>query len=209
MADGDLDWDILYRYLCLISEEIKDIFPYAVIKSNRCEADDIIAVISKAYHKMEENVIIISSDKDFRQLQTYENVKQFSPYHNDFLVEKQPETYLKQHILSGDVGDAIPNALSDPDTFVVKGKRQTPLTAKRLTLLMGAEPTKYESRIKIGYDRNKSIVDLIDGIPLQYQDQILKDVEKSINNIPSGQLIMTYLMKKKLQNLMDVAQDFV
>ena len=49
-----------------------------------------------------EPVMIISSDKDFIQLQKYNNVKQFSPIQKKAVVDKNPRNYLFNHIMRGD-----------------------------------------------------------------------------------------------------------
>ena len=57
-------------------EEIKENFPWKMMQVEGCEFDDIIAVLTKHYAPHEE-VIIISGDKDFQQLQKYPSVTQW------------------------------------------------------------------------------------------------------------------------------------
>ena len=57
----------------------KENFPYVVMYEAKCEADDIIATLVKYYHQ-HEDIMIVSGDKDFIQLQQYKNVKQYAPY---------------------------------------------------------------------------------------------------------------------------------
>ena len=59
------------------SEEIREFLPYKVVETYGAEADDVIATLCKHYQN--EKVMIISGDKDFIQLQKYDNVKQYSP----------------------------------------------------------------------------------------------------------------------------------
>ena len=55
----------------------KENLPYKMIEVYGAEADDIIATLCK--HFQDEKIMIVSGDKDFIQLQTYPNVKQYSP----------------------------------------------------------------------------------------------------------------------------------
>ena len=77
-----------------------------------------------------EDILIISSDKDFQQLQSFGNIKQYSPAHREYLVCENPEWYLSNHIIRGDSSDGIPNILSDDDTFINPDKKQTIMNKK-------------------------------------------------------------------------------
>ena len=57
--------------------------------------------------------LIVSGDKDFQQLQRYDNVKRWSPNLNKFIEPEDPQEFLKEHILKGDKSDGIPNILSN------------------------------------------------------------------------------------------------
>ena len=56
-----------------------------------CEADDVIGALVHNTQEFGnfEPIMIISSDKDFIQLQKFSNVKQFSPLQKKFLQAKQ------------------------------------------------------------------------------------------------------------------------
>ena len=98
-------------------DEISLNFPYKNIKLNKIEADDIIAILCKKYHQ-QEKILIVSSDKDFQQLQRYENVKQYIPFKKSYVVCEEPENYIIEHIIKGDSSDGVPNILSPDNTFV-------------------------------------------------------------------------------------------
>ena len=78
-----------------------------------------------------EDVVIISADKDFIQLQQYGHVIQWSPMFNKMIKEDNPRRYLFEHLLKGDAGDGVPNANSHDDVFVTAA-RQTPMTQKAI-----------------------------------------------------------------------------
>ena len=129
---SDFDWSELFRLLHMVREEIAENFPYKVVYIDKAEADDIIATLILNKDK-EEPVLILSSDKDFIQLQKYKNVNQYSPLKKNFLDTDNPENFLREHILRGDVSDGVPNFLSSDDTFVTD-KRQTPLSKKKVSV---------------------------------------------------------------------------
>ena len=114
----------------MIKSELIEFFPYKVLEVDNAEADDIIA--SVVFHvasepKNYEKVLILSSDKDFIQLQKYNFVSQYSPMQKKFVNGLDPTTYIKEHILKGDRGDGVPNFLSPDNTFVDE-LRQRPLS---------------------------------------------------------------------------------
>ncbi len=109
--ESTIDWNEVFRIINLVREEIQDNFPYKVMHEDGCEADDVIAQLAIETQEFgkHEPVMIVSADGDFKQLQVYKNVKQFSPLLKKFVVEPNPRTYLAEHILKGDTGDGVPN----------------------------------------------------------------------------------------------------
>ena len=74
---SDQDWNEIFRILHLVRDEIKENLPYKVVHMEGVEADDIIAslVLQSQEFGMNEPIMIVSSDKDFIQLQKFNNVK--------------------------------------------------------------------------------------------------------------------------------------
>ena len=128
---SDLDWNAVHGIMDRLYREVSVTFPYKNIKIEKVEADDIIAILCAKYHT-EENIVIVSSDKDFQQLQKYPNVRQYNPMKKEFMKCEDPENFIIEHILKGDSSDGIPNILSDDDTFVVEDKRQKPCGKKKI-----------------------------------------------------------------------------
>ena len=106
---SDLDWGQIFETLNKVKQEIKENFPYRYMYVERAEADDIIAILTK---HATEKVMIVSGDKDFQQLHKYDYVKQWSPNLNKLIDCPDPDRFLKEHILSGDKSDGIPNILT-------------------------------------------------------------------------------------------------
>jgi len=172
LKKSDVNWDDIYGMMDDIREEVINTFPYKNIKIKTVEADDIIAIICEKYHT-QEDIVIVSSDKDFQQLQRYENVKQYSPIKKEFLFCENPEIFLIEHILGGDSSDGIPNILSDDDVFVDENKRQKPCGKKRISE-MKEDIGKWSSHEN--WNRNQNLIDF-NRIPDEIRNIILEEFE--------------------------------
>lgn len=208
---SDLDWHMIFEVLKSIKDEIKDIFPYKVIQVHGAEADDVIGTLCHEYGHLgingnnPEPILVLSSDKDFVQLQKYANVDQYSPIQKKFVRCSNPARYIHEHIIKGDRGDGVPNFLSDDDTFVAS-KRQKPISSKKIDSWNGMNPSEFcDERMLRNYKRNQQLVDL-DFIPKELQENILDQYENYDVNDRSK--LFNYFIAKKLRNLMDSIQEF-
>lgn len=130
---SSFNWDQFFEFFNTIKSEMKTELPFKVIEVDGCEADDVIAVLSQLLCPSQEEIIIVSSDKDLLQIQNLcPKVKQWSPYHKKFINSTTNNYNLFEHIVRGDSGDGIPNIFSDDDVFVTKGKRSHPIRAKTI-----------------------------------------------------------------------------
>ena len=208
---SELDWHMIFDTLGKIRDEMIENFPYKIIHLEQCEADDIIAVLAKGNQDFgfgNEPVMIVSSDKDFKQLHKWSNVSQFSPILRKIIKVKSTEIHpnLIEHIVKGDSGDGIPNILSKDDVFV-KGERQTPVSAKRLAEFVEngftACRTDEERR---NWQRNQTLVDFA-HIPENIQKTIM---DTYLNTKPKGDKmrIMNYLIANRCRLLLDEIEEF-
>ena len=196
---ADLDWKMLFDTLQIVKEEIRDNFPYRYMYVEQCEADDIIAILVK---HAREPVMIVSGDKDFQQLHKYDYVKQWSPNLNKLITCDNPDLFLKEHILTGDKSDGIPNILSNDDCFA-EGIRQTPLRKgiKDSYLRMTIEK---DDKYYRNYLRNQTLIDL-EFIPQNIEDKILEEYE---NTVPVKGKVFDYLRTHRLNELLNHVEDF-
>ena len=196
---SDLDWKMLFDTLQVVKEEIRDNFPYRYMYVEQCEADDIIAILVK---HSREPVMIVSGDKDFQQLHKYDYVKQWSPNLNKLITCDNPDLFLKEHILTGDKSDGIPNILSNDDCFV-EGIRQTPLRKgiKDSYLRMTIEK---DDKYYRNYLRNQTLIDL-EFIPQNIEDKILDEYS---NTEPVRGKVFDYLRTHRLNELLNHVEDF-
>jgi hypothetical protein len=200
---SDVDWDAIYNSLHSIRSEIKEVFPYKNITVQTTEADDIIFVLCKHFHKTEK-ILILSNDKDFMQLGVFENVYQYSPLKKSYIKTENPKMFLLEHIVRGDASDGVPNILSDDDTFVTEDKQQKRLTTKVMTKVMDDIVNNRITELPF-YERNKSIIDL-SAIPMELEQSIIDEFEKPVTGSKSK--VMSYMIEKKLKNLITNLEDF-
>jgi len=202
-VDSATDWDYIFTVITEIKNEIAENFPYVVMYVERCEADDIIATLVKHYNTT-ESIMIISGDKDFIQLQRYNNVKQYSPIQKKFVEDSDPIKFLQEQIIKGDRSDGIPNILSEDDIFLTD-KKQSPITKKRLEEWLDIENIPLGSETKKYYERNKKLIDL-DQIPGIIQNEILSKYRQY--EIPDRSKLLPYFIENKLKSLMENISDF-
>ena len=199
---SDFDWKKIFLILNKIRTELKESFPYRVIEVEGAEADDIIANFA---YNAKQPLLILSSDKDFIQLQKNPNVKQFSIIQKKYLNGVDPTTYLKEHIIKGDRGDGIPNILSEDDTFV-SGKRQSKIIKTRLESWIKMDPQEFcNDKMFRNYCRNEQLVDL-NKTPSDIIDKIV-DIYNNYKDNGRSKLF-NYFVKHKLRNLMEHLQEF-
>ena len=196
------DWDIMFKLILEIKDEIAENLPYKVIAVENAEADDIIAVIVGLQE--EDKYLIISGDKDFRQLQKFNNVFQYSTIQKIIIKEDNPKRYLHEQIIKGDRSDGVPNILSPDDVFTTK-KKQSPITKKKLEEWAQVDDIPLGSETKKYYNRNKKLIDL-SMIPESLVNSIINSYKNC--KVPSRSKLLPYFMNYKLKSLIENINDF-
>jgi 5'-3' exonuclease len=205
---SDLDWHLIFDILGRFKNELKEHFPYKVIDVEGAEADDVIGTLAPR-HVAHENVLILSSDGDFLQLQQYNNakyqIKQYNPTAKKYIISNDPHKDLKEKIIRGDAGDGIPNVLSASDSFVNSIKQKS-ITEPKLQVMMNEDWNDWDNEYaKINFDRNRRLIDL-SFIPAELKQEIINTYEE-FKPSPKNKLL-DYFISNKLMNLMDVIEDF-
>jgi len=203
------NWDAIFEVLNKIKSEIKENLPYKFLEVYGAEADDIIATLCKHSQTEKdrtknENILIVSGDKDFIQLQKYVNVKQYSPILKKYVDGHNPDTYIKEHILKGDTSDGVPNVLSPDNTFT-DGLRQKPLGKKKIETWLDIDIDDLQDEVKRNYQRNEKLIDL-SKIPNELEDEILTE----FHGAPFGDRskLLNYFIKSRLKNLTETIGEF-
>jgi len=205
-AASELDWKAIFDCLSKIRAEIKEFFPYRVIDIETAEADDVIGTLCEEFGDTYEKILILSGDKDFQQLQKFRNVQQYDPVQKKKIICNNPEQFLVEHIIKGDAGDGVPNILSDDNCFVI-GKRQSPITQKKLDSLIQAN--MFENHDQPSYRnfaRNRQLIDLTQ-IPVTVKQQIMESYLQQANKKSNN--LLNYFIANKLKNLTDSIGEFV
>jgi len=205
------NWALIFETLHKIKDELKQNFPYKVIQVDGAEADDIIGTLCNKYGVFLKNsetpkILILSSDKDFMQLQKFINVDQYSPMAKKLIrPECNPHAFLCEHIIRGDRSDGIPNILSNDDTFVTES-RQKPITAKKLNTWITQDPEDFCTTDMLrNYNRNQILIDL-SKIPQELQENILQGYEDAPRRDRSK--LFNYFIQNKMKNMMEHLQEF-
>lgn len=205
------DWAKAFSIMHDIKEEILANFPYKVIEVDECEADDIIGELCANTQEFGqyEDVMIISADKDFLQLQRYPNVRQYSPLLKKEYKEDAPLVGLMEKIMTGDAGDGVPNVLSDDDVFV-EGRRQTPLSKKKKEAIkedLAEGELLYAASWYRNYQRNETLIDLT-KTPDRLKLQIIEKYNSQDQWHNKG-LVFPYLINKNMKMLIESVEEFI
>lgn len=208
--ESNIDWTKIFDCLNTVTDEIKQFFPYPVINVDSAEADDVIAVLVKknVSEGSENKILILSGDKDFIQLHSYNGntiVKQYDPINKKYVKANDPKKYMREHILKGDVGDGIPNFLS-PDNCLAEGIRQKPILKKKLANWVNDDPKMFCDDIQYrNYMRNDILINL-DNTPKKICENILNEYTNQQGKGRSN--IFNYMVKNRLKVLMESIGDF-
>ena len=218
-AESPLDWEMIFDTMNKLRSELDEFFPYKVVHVNGAEGDDVIAVLVKylqtnelvqrGLEEVPEEILIVSADTDFVQLQEYPNVSQWTPMFKKMIIEHNPREYRFNKIICGDVGDGVPNIFSDDDTLVVDGKRQKPATAKKVQPILDAclNFMPIPSEHSRNFDRNKLMIDLVEyGTPQDIVDEIITTYCSA--NVAPRNALLGYFMKFRLNNLASSLSQF-
>jgi hypothetical protein len=205
---SELDWKAIFDCLNKIRAELKEYFPYRVIDIEAAEADDIIGTLVNDRGTMlagGEQILILSGDKDFIQLHTYANVKQYDPVRKKFIKHDNPEQYLLEHIIKGDAGDGVPNILS-ADNCLVTGERQRPIISKKLSQWVNMKPEEFcDERTLRNYFRNRQLIDL-QMTPMEICEKVRESYKQQENK--SRDKLFNYFIVNKLKHLMENIGEF-
>lgn len=172
-----VNFETFYPIMQDFINNIKEMFTcWNVIQVDKCEADDIIAVLTKEFCKKPNNLVeLISTDGDFVQLQKHKNFKQYNPVKKIYMKSMNPSKDLEIKILTCDKSDNIPGVKN----------RCGPKTAEKMInegLTDLDDPT-----IKEAYIRNRELISF---------DYIPEHISKSIMDVYTSQEIVSVKAQK-------------
>lgn len=216
-----LDWQMVYKTLDELKQELAEHFPYVVLEVPGAEADDLIAVIVKHLQTNDlhmqglveepQPIVICSTDKDFMQLQKYDNVSQWNNVQKKLVECDNPAQFLIEHICTGDSGDNIGNVCTNitwaEDRAANRPARATSFMTKRLPDFFknGIDACTNEIE-RINYKRNELLVDF-DKIPNVIYNKIV-EAYTSTHAVGTTMTVFNYLNKNRMRLLSAEFQSF-
>jgi len=117
--DNDVNFEEFFEETDKMLEKIKENFPFKVIRVNEAEADDIAGTIAIKYGS-DMDIILVTSDHDWKQVQAHNDVRMWDPIKKEdqFLTDFESEIVQTDfgpmsrftiiHGLIGDKGDNVP-----------------------------------------------------------------------------------------------------
>ena len=166
-----------YKQSRKVNNEIGDFFvyiynniiqEYTYIENNRCEADDVIGVLTK--HLCKDNKIyIITGDHDYLQLLYNENVQIYTMKMKSLREKSSGDRYtdLMMKILCGDNSDNI---------CAIHNKLGPKTAMKYITSNEELIKKCEDETIKENLNRNKTLIDM-DNLPDNYKKEIINKFE--------------------------------
>lgn len=188
-----IDFDSFFKVLDVFMPQMKEAFSNMyLLKIEECEADDIIAILTKEKFKNSEKVTIISTDKDFIQLLTNRNVDLYNPIKKANVKSINPAKDLQLKILMGDTSDNIPSV-----------RRGTGPKKAENIIREGLENYLDSCQdIKEAYKRNQLIIDF-NLIPQRIKDKVINGYENYLISDYTPMKVWNFLQKNGLSKLAD------
>lgn len=232
-AQENIDWKAVFAFFDEFKNELRTYTKYKLIEIEGAEGDDVIATLAMRYD--DQANLIVSVDKDFKQLMVYTTCTIYHPIENKIVKADDPFQYLHEHIIRGDRGDGIPNILSDDTVFQDEANRQVRLTEARMDYMLNVPVNEWDNPVMLAehftkynvkkedireretnlfilgkqqyLDRNKPLIDLRE-VPEEIQEAII-DKYKEVE-VPSirKKSLFDYFYKYNLTQLMDKISDF-
>lgn len=166
-AKAKMDYEAYYPMFDDFCDKLKQYLPNIYqLKVERAEGDDIIAVLTKNFTE-KNDVICVSTDRDFYQLYKFNGYKQYNPIKRNYVQVLDPERYLLEKIVVGDKGDGVPHVKS----------RVSVKTAATI-VENGLEEWIKKEKVQKEYERNKTLIDF-ECIPADVQHAIMLEFKKS------------------------------
>jgi hypothetical protein len=205
-----IDKDLIHKQFNILENEIEENLPWVTLREDHTEADDIIGIIAKEQKDCVN--VIYSPDKDFMQLQKYDNVYQYDPMKTIFVECNEPSRYLFEHIICGDTSDGVANVFSDEDTIVTPGKKQKPVRKTKVAEmwhLSRERGMKDMGNVYFTPEQKKRFIQNTKLIDLDYvQKDIIEKVKTQYENYkPQGsrKKFWSWCIQNKLSSLSDMA----
>jgi 5'-3' exonuclease len=111
-----VDFEEFFVHLEQLLKDL-EVFPFIQVDVPEAEGDDVIAILTENYYKTED-ILIVTTDKDMKQLFKYPNIRIFNPLKLKMekrLNELELEEWLVEHVIQGDDSDNIPKIVAQTE----------------------------------------------------------------------------------------------
>lgn len=170
----EFDWDAYYDMYEGFLQEIKEHFPFKVIKCVDTEADDVIGVLCL---EKPQDFYIISTDKDFLQL-SRKNVTIYNPLKKAHVDHPNPELFLVEECMVGQAKDNIFNIktpLDWPDAKKKPGFGEKAFE-KVISHAGGWKQWLKDNNLEERYEFNRNLMDF-SRIPEEIKKRVVRDYD--------------------------------
>lgn len=226
--ESDIDFEAVFQFADAFREELRQFFPWKIVRVETAEADDCIAALiywaeehdlksgAALFGGGEQNLSIIrSSDGDFKQLHIGKWVKQYSQIQKkDVKLDKQTyQEFLNEKIVTGDAGDGVPSVLMPDDWFTNdenRSKRAKPVTAKvkaRFVAALEGKPHDLTDEELKNLNRNQTMIDLR-KCPAELHAEAVRQYQAPREQLFSRTALYQYLLTNQMRNLIGRIEEF-
>lgn len=190
-----IDFEKFFGVMETFFEDMKNTFTTTpFLRIDKCEADDIIAVLSKDV--ITNNIVIVSTDKDLNQLLQYSHIKQYDPINKKYFNPTNPIQELNIKVLTGDKGDNVPGIMP----------KCGPVKAAKL-INEGLITVTSNSVLMANYSRNRQLIDF-NFIPNEISELIKSEYDKYSYKQFDGRKLFKFFIKHKMSSLLDNVQEY-
>lgn len=216
-----LDFDLVYESITELKSELAENFTYPVLEIYNAEADDIISCLCKYFSENEfistglfeepQEIIICSTDKDFQQLQKYNNVQQWNNITKQMMVCANPKEFLIGHICIGDTGDNVPNICTESSWAEARSRGESVraksfFTIRESNFLKNGIDACVSETERNNYIRNEKLIDL-DRIPDKIYSKII-DTYTKYEVTGNKSKVFNYLNSQRMKLLLASYSEF-
>lgn len=213
--DSPFDWDGLHAAMKIIIDELEKYMPYIVMNTDKVEADDHIAVLTRFLTDKGHPVMIDSSDGDFPQLFKYPGVRQWSPMQKKFVISKTGDALMDcvTKVIKGDKKDNVAGIKVRGDFYTTKldGERTPSTKASELEAFAEAYYDHDKLKTLMTEEQYKRFLENQVLIDMDFirEDIVASILERYNNyNIPPKSKVYTYFVKSGLSKLTASVGDF-
>ena len=178
-----VDFDLFFPVADKFKKDFIEAYPnFLHLEIDLCEADDIAGVICQRLHKDNE-ILLVTNDKDYIQLLRHPNVRLYNPVDKKEVVSLNPVKDLDLKVITGDKGDDIPAV-----------KPRTGIKTAEVIFNKGIEKFIEEQAdpqaVRDAYKRNRILIDM-KYIPPVFQEKIIS----KYNEYPTKKFEFNHNMK--------------